>query len=150
MARMSIRWWPTSLTYNSRTRLGHYVVSIRWCHMPHYMSEYGFIARDISWPLNPILGVFDWPPKSYELIWFFFSAIQKVVFLRLSILLLNTWKPTFVKLGWDSTQYVPKKYRNSLQTNRYFLKLVRWSFKWCNKRGISWKKLFINVSCFRN
>ena len=26
------------------------MVSTRRCHMPHYSSEYGFIARDIPWP----------------------------------------------------------------------------------------------------
>ena len=28
------------------------MVSIRWCHMPYNSSEYGFVARDNSLPLN--------------------------------------------------------------------------------------------------
>ena len=35
-----------------RIQLGEYAVSIRWCHMPHNSSEYGFITRDICWPCN--------------------------------------------------------------------------------------------------
>ena len=29
-----------------------YVVSTTQCHMPHNLRDYGFIARDISWPRN--------------------------------------------------------------------------------------------------
>ena len=33
----------------------------RGCHMPHNSSEYGFIARDISWPRNFSSYRYNWP-----------------------------------------------------------------------------------------
>ena len=40
------------LTCYWRIRLGEHVVSTRRWHMPYNSGEYGFIARDKSWPHN--------------------------------------------------------------------------------------------------
>ena len=72
-----------------RIRLGEYVFSTRLCHMPHNSSEYGFIVRDISWPLNFSSWRYQLATKSlrFDTI---SGAMRKTVFLQINLQLLST------------------------------------------------------------
>ena len=70
-----------------RIQLGEYVVSTRQCHMPLNSSEYGFIARDISWLPNLSSWRYQMAITPLD---FFSGATRKTVFIQINLQLLST------------------------------------------------------------
>ena len=113
------------------------MVSTRRCHMTHYSSEYGFIARDTSWPRN--FSSWRYQPRSYDMIPLdFFGATRKAVFVQINIEHLKT----------NIRQVMAEVLPNMCQKNQCLQHSAWRSFKWCCishiisiKKEISWKKI---------
>ena len=70
-----------------RMRLGEYVVSTRRCHVPRNLSEYDFIAGDISWPGNFSLWQYQLATIiiRFDPIRLFCRLTRKIVFMQIKL-----------------------------------------------------------------